>query len=79
MDIEKLKDAEKKLSSAYDLVKANMLLGTFLKFKLYGENYLLENMARQTFWRHRRWIMLAGVEWDGRIIRPRSDSKQTYY
>ncbi len=65
---EKIIEAEKKLIEAYDELRASVLIGTWLKMQLLGEDYLRETMHRQKFWRHRRWIIQAGVEWNGRDI-----------
>jgi II/X family phage/plasmid replication protein len=66
---EKTREADRKLFAAYDFIRAEVLIGTWLKLQILGEDYLRSTMKRQTFWRHRRQIIEAGVEWNGRNVR----------
>jgi II/X family phage/plasmid replication protein len=63
--VRKLEDVEVRLFTLYSRALAANLVGTWVRFSTKGEDWARERMTHDTFYRHRRQLIAAGVSWHG--------------
>ena len=63
--VRKLEDVEARLFTLYSRTLAGNLVGTWVRFSTKGEDWARQRMTNDTFYRHRRQLIAAGVSWHG--------------
>lgn len=64
----KYDDVKNKLFKEYTQKKANILLGTWLKFSLEGEESAKKTITKSTFYRHRKELIENNCNWNNNLI-----------
>lgn len=63
--VRKVDDVEKRLYKNYSASLASILLGTWYRLSIKGEEQVKKQMADSTFRRHKKYLVEAGVSWLG--------------
>ena len=60
------------------IIKASILLGTWLKLSLEGEESVRSSMTKATFYRHRKELIESNCNWNNNLIE-KDDSEKYFY